>query len=384
MLGRDGCGGGASTIPTHGTSANRAGTTAYARYAAPSTHPPHTHTHTQTPCCICTSVSGASCASCVSWIGGSQHQHVPGATPHLARNVVRVMCVLRVLERLGLFAGDTQHIFHGSGREWQLYSQRNIHRTLLPWKPMVVQRWLKFWWHHKTQSFRNKTLYNMHDTSSNSRGNSKGNTSETCTMRNTHTTRNTTSKGSSRTAHVDRVQHEKRAGHVAGGGGRGGLVELVTKKRAVKRAMGNKGDGSTNNCILVFLKRCPCTLHHGPHKAAVAAATIHLNVDKYPQRNKYRRKKKTVFSGAPMEAPTSDATTLGSAVSLHVVPMTMALKRKRVVRSVGHVPHPGRATRLHAHSHPLPDRKTVGPTNARSCEIIPMAPNSPWGCCAVS
>ena len=69
-------------------------------------------------------MSGASCASCVSWIGGSQH--VPGAAPHLAPNVVRVMCVLRVLDRLGLFAADTQDIFHGSGREWRLCSQRNM------------------------------------------------------------------------------------------------------------------------------------------------------------------------------------------------------------------------------------------------------------------
>ena len=37
--------------------------------------------------------------------------------------------------------------------------------------------------------------------------------------------------------------------------------------------------GSTNNSIVAFLKRCPCTLH-GPRKAAVAAATIHPNVEK--------------------------------------------------------------------------------------------------------
>ena len=41
-------------------------------------------------------------------------------------NVVRVMCVLRVLERLGLFPGDTQDIFRGSGRVWRLCTQRNM------------------------------------------------------------------------------------------------------------------------------------------------------------------------------------------------------------------------------------------------------------------
>ena len=86
--------------------------------------PPPPPPHTQTPWCICTSLSGASCASCVSLIGGSQH--VPGALPHLAPNVVRVMCVLRVIERLGLFAGDKHDIFHGSGRDLRLCSQRNM------------------------------------------------------------------------------------------------------------------------------------------------------------------------------------------------------------------------------------------------------------------
>ena len=117
------------------------------------THPP-THTHTRTPWCICTSVSGASYASCVSSIGGSQH--FPGATPHLAPNVVRVLCVLRVLERLGSFAGDTQDIFNGSGRKWRLCGQRNIlvrltlhrghlveyvqsiHTSILMWSPWMM------------------------------------------------------------------------------------------------------------------------------------------------------------------------------------------------------------------------------------------------------
>ena len=72
-------------------------------------------------------MSGVCCAACVSWIGGSQH--VLGATPHLAPNVVRVLRVLPILERLALFAGDTQDIFHGSRREWRLCSQRNIDVT---------------------------------------------------------------------------------------------------------------------------------------------------------------------------------------------------------------------------------------------------------------
>ena len=50
----------------------------------------------------------------------------PRSLPHLAPNVVRVLCVRRVLERLGLFAGDMQDIFHGSGCEWRLCSQRNM------------------------------------------------------------------------------------------------------------------------------------------------------------------------------------------------------------------------------------------------------------------
>ena len=48
---------------------NRVGWIPNCEDAAPSTHPPthtQTHTHTRTPWCICTSASGASCASCMS------------------------------------------------------------------------------------------------------------------------------------------------------------------------------------------------------------------------------------------------------------------------------------------------------------------------------
>ena len=51
--------------------------------------------------------------------------------------------------------------------------------------------------------------------------------------------------------------------------------------------------------------------------------------------------------GAPMEAPPTDATIVGLAVSVLAVPTAMALKRRGVVRFVCHGPHRGRATHPH-------------------------------------
>ena len=86
----------------------------------PPTHPTHTNTHTNTMLHLHISV-GRVLRVLDWWLSTC-----PRATPHLAPNIVRVMCVLRVLEHLGLFAGDTQDIFRGSGREWRLCSQRNM------------------------------------------------------------------------------------------------------------------------------------------------------------------------------------------------------------------------------------------------------------------
>ena len=118
--------------------------------------------------------------------------------------------------------------------------------------------------------------------------------------------------------------------------------------------MGNKGDGNTTNCIVVFLKRCLCTLHHGPRKAAVAPATIHPNVEKV-----FRRKKKPSSAVPQWKGQLPMPPLWGSAMSVHAVPGTMALERRGVVRSVGQVPHWGRATHPHAHLQPHPHRKSV-------------------------
>ena len=48
--------------------------------------------------------------------------------------------------------------------------------------------------------------------------------------------------------------------------------------------------------------------------------------------------------GAPMEAPPTDATTVGLAVNVLAGPTALALKRRGVVRFVCRGPHRGRAT----------------------------------------
>ena len=52
-------------------------------------------------------------------------------------------------------------------------------------------------------------------------------------------------------------------------------------------------------------------------------------------------------AGAPIEAPPTDATTVGLAVSVLAGPTAMALKRRGVVRFVYRGPHRGRATHPH-------------------------------------
>ena len=71
--------------------------------------------------------------------------------------------------------------------------------------------------------------------------------------------------------------------------------------------------------------------------------------------------KKTVLTGAPVEAPTAIATAVGLAMSLHPVEMTMALKKTGVVRPVNRGPHRRQTTHPHPHphSHPNPQRRTV-------------------------
>ena len=66
-----------------------------------------------------------------------------------------------------------------------------------------------------------------------------------------------------------------------------------------------------------------------------------------------------MFSGAPMEALPTNATTVGLAVRVLAGPTATASKRRAVVRFVCRVPHRGRATHHHAHSLPHPHPKNV-------------------------
>ena len=87
------------------------------------------------------------------------------------------------------------------------------------------------------------------------------------------------------------------------------------------------------------------------HHSSKRRKTIHAKINKGV--------KKIVFSGAPMEAPTAGATTVGSAVSVYVVPVKITRKRKGFVSSLGHMPHLGWATHHHAHPHARPHQKIV-------------------------
>ena len=115
---------------------NRVGWIPHCEDAAPSTHPhPHTHpstrTHTDThethgasaPQCRARRARPVCCEMVALNMSAEPHCIWPPTSC--------VLCVLRVLERLGLFAGDMQDIFHGSGCEWRLCSQRNMPHIII-------------------------------------------------------------------------------------------------------------------------------------------------------------------------------------------------------------------------------------------------------------
>ena len=149
----------------------------------------------------------------------------------------------------------------------------------------------------------------------------------TCRTRSTRRTRNATSIGRHRSRHVERVSRETHAGHGLRGHG--------------QRAMGMGQWGwqheQFNCCFLETVSVHPAwstqssgrSRHHSSERRKSIHNAINTGV------------------GAPMEAPPTDATTVGWAVSALPGPTAMALKRKGVVRFVCRGPHRGRATHPH-------------------------------------
>ena len=146
--------------------------------------------------------------------------------------------------------------------------------------------------------------------------------------RSTHRTRNTTSKGGSTSGHVERVSHETHTGHVAG---------TCAGQRAMGRGQWGRQQEQFDCCFLETVSVHPewstqgsgCSRHHSSARRKIIHNAINNGV------------------GASMEAPPTDATTLGLAVSVLAGPTAMALKRRGVVRFVCRGPHRGRATHPH-------------------------------------
>ena len=197
----------------------------------------------------------------------------------------------------------------------------DIGRTVLPCEPMVVQRWLKLWWHHKQRLLRNETLSNTQHTSGSSRGNSRRSRRGTCRTRSTRRTRNTTSRGRHRSRHVERVLPETHAGQ--------GMGQLGRQHEQV------------NCCVLETVSVHPTWSTQSSDRSRHHSS----------ERRKSIHNAKNTGVGAPLKAPPTDATTVGFAVNVLAVQTALALKRRGIVRFVCSGPHRGRAT------HPPP--KTV-------------------------
>ena len=147
--------------------------------------------------------------------------------------------------------------------------------------------------------------------------------------RSTGRTRNTTSTGRSRSGHVERVSHETHTGHVAG-------------TWATQRAMGMGQWGRQHEqfdcCFLETVSVHPAWSTQGSGRSRHHSSARRKSIQNAINNG----------VGAPMEAPPTNATTVGLAVSVLAGPTAMALKRRGVVRFVCHGPHGGLATHPHS------------------------------------